>query len=85
MMLNKGGKRIDMNHQQKQTTVASHIINENSQEPIKLEKGIYKTNGERPLGLGVMQYKDSNVKIGHAARSSSGARLNRPSYGGSAG
>ena len=38
-MINKGGKKIDMNHSQKQSIVGAHLINLNSNEPINLEKG----------------------------------------------
>ena len=38
-MLNKGGKKIDMTHSQKQSIVGAHLINLNSNDPVNLEKG----------------------------------------------
>ena len=39
-MLNRGGKKIDMQHSQKQTIVGAHMINENSHEPSHFERGL---------------------------------------------
>jgi len=39
LILNKGGKKIDLNHSQKQSIVGSHLINLNSDNPTNLEKG----------------------------------------------
>jgi len=37
-MLNRGGKKIDLNVSNKQTTVGGHLINFNSNDPVNLEK-----------------------------------------------
>lgn len=38
-MLNKGGKKIDLQHAQKQSVVGAHIITPKYEEPTFLEKG----------------------------------------------
>ena len=37
-MLNRGGKKIDMQHSQKQSVVGAHMIQENAKDPTNLEK-----------------------------------------------
>ena len=37
-MLNRGGKKIDMQHAQKQSVIGAHMIQENAKDPTNLEK-----------------------------------------------
>ena len=37
-MLNRGGKRIDTQHAQKQTVVGAHMLHQNAHDPANLEK-----------------------------------------------
>ena len=68
--LNRGGKRMDIANSQKKATVGIHIINENSQDPVNLEK---ETVNSTKLGhtklLG--QVQSSNVPLFNHLRSAS--------------
>ena len=73
LLLNRGGKRIDMHHAQKQTIVGAHIINENSHDPVNLEKGKLDRSNIQSKAANLIQ--TSNVQLSHL-RSSSGLKMN---------
>jgi len=60
-MVNRPGKKIDMHHEMKQSTVASHIINANSQDPQTFEKS---TSGHvaRPT---INHNMSTNIQLAH--------------------
>ena len=69
-MLNRGGKRIDLEHSQKKTIVGAHMINENSQDPTNLEKETLNSNKVPSTKL-TNNVQASNVQLYHMKRSSS--------------
>ena len=65
LMLNKGGKRIDVHHSQKQTVVGNHIVNPNAQEPVNFEKG---TVGRDNLQPTAKANRGTNVMLSYHKR-----------------
>ena len=69
-LLKRGGKRIDLEHSQKQTIVGAHMINQNSQAPTNLEKETLSSNKVPSTKL-TNNVQASNVQLFHMKRSSS--------------
>ena len=67
-VMNRGGKRIDMNNSQKRSVVGAHMNNPNSHEPYTMEK-------ETSQGVDNLRYspinsnQQSNIQLAHVKRS----------------
>jgi len=66
-VINRPGKRIDANHEMKQSTVASHIVNANSHEPQKFEKTSLR-HLESPVPT-IHANKSTNIILAYQKRS----------------
>ena len=70
-MLNRGGKRINYQNVTNQTAVGAHMVNENSREPLNLEKNTYDRNSVFPTRPSNSAAHSASINLCHQQRSAS--------------